>query len=73
MDDTVPTCRSVSPDDDVCTKPRAHKSNWHQGHTPGKASPTRRWEGGIRTPAKWEYIDDGHMTEADWDTWGRHL
>lgn len=53
-------CRSTSPDDDVCIKPRGHKSRWHQGYIPGKRSATRRWEGGIRTPARWEVVDDGY-------------
>lgn len=73
MDQTepAPLCRSTSPADDACMKPRGHKSNMHIGFTPGKRSKTRRWQGGINTPARWEVLDDGHMTEADWDTWGR--
>jgi hypothetical protein len=62
-------CRSTSPDDDACFKERGHKGRWHQGHQPGKRHPTRRWEGGVRSPARWE--DDGCMSMADEMTWGR--
>lgn len=59
-------CRSVSPDDDACTKPRGHKGQWHQGQVAGKASKTKRWRDGVNKPPQWEYIDDGYRTEADY-------
>lgn len=65
------SCRATSPDDDACVKVRGHKSHWHQGHQPGKRHATRRWEGGINTKPRWELVDDGYMTQADEDTWGR--
>lgn len=56
-------CRSKSPDADPCAKPRGHRTHWHQGADPS----TRRWDGGVRTPARWEYIDDGYRSEGDYE------
>jgi hypothetical protein len=67
---TLP-CRSTSPDGDGCTKGRGHVRRWHQREGAHGTPSSRRWEGGVRTPARWEYVDDGHMTEADYATWGR--
>lgn len=64
-------CRSTSPADDMCTKPRGHKSRFHQGKIPGKRHPTKRWTGGINTVAAWEYVDDGYMSEGEWSAYGR--
>ncbi len=51
-----------------CVKPRPHKSRFHSNPLVEK-----RWEGGINTTAHWEYIDDGYMSEGDWQSWGRLL
>jgi len=72
VNDTLP-CRSKSPNDDPCIRARGHKGK-HRIAQPKWASvaPDRlQWEGGINTRPDWVMVDDGHMTEADYDTWGR--
>lgn len=59
-------CRSTSPDGDGCTKGRGHRSRWHQRAAAHGFPASRRWEDGGRKPARWEYVDDGYRTEADY-------
>lgn len=58
-------CRSVSADGRACDKPRGHKKPVHVDRDGAE------WNGGINTPAQKVYVDNGYMTEADYQTWGR--
>lgn len=48
----------------MCTKPRGHRSRFHQGRIPGKRTPTRRWTGGINTQAFWERDEEREMSDG---------
>jgi hypothetical protein len=71
-DEAVLPCRSKGLDDQPCVKKRGHLP---MKHSDGKGN---RWHGGINTPAvapvtptPHKYVDNGYMTEADYQTWGR--
>ncbi len=57
-------CRSTSPSGVPCSKPRGHRRAEHAGAG-------QRWTGGVNTPAILVRRDDGHLSEADHQTWAR--
>jgi len=63
MTEAVKQCRSKSPDGNQCPKPRGHKKRHGESG--------REWTDGINKRAWWYKPDNGHMSEADYQTWGR--
>lgn len=63
MPDRKP-CRSTSPDGVPCARQRGHKAFLHT--CLGKV-----WRDGINVPASWVREDDDHMSEGDFQSWGR--
>lgn len=58
-------CRSTSPDGKACTKPRGHKKR--------HAAPTAQdeWTEGVNNRGFWHQVDDGHMSEGEYQAYGR--
>lgn len=66
--DRLAPCRSISPSGEPCVRARGHQGKqgmWHENPVV-----PRRWRGGIKTPAYWR-IDNGPLTEADYQSWMR--
>lgn len=68
MPEPTKPCRSRNADGEACAKPRGHKSGLYRDH---RGPSGREWTGGVRARAFAILADDGYMTEADYQTWGR--